>query len=151
MSEERYPDVIELKLKLCFSDAHKTIRNMKKKTTVEAEGMMSFGELENGLKTMDFTSLSYVKMEECTANFKVKSMRDGNVYMTQIPRRPRNHSLFRDDNASLSLGKNGRFYFVFTLPEEMIDDLPAELIRQASAIAQKVKIDLKMSVKRIKK
>jgi len=23
MSEERYPDVIELKLKLCFSDAHK--------------------------------------------------------------------------------------------------------------------------------
>jgi len=29
MSEERYPDVIELKLKLCFSDAHKTIRKMK--------------------------------------------------------------------------------------------------------------------------
>ena len=23
MSEEKYPDVIELKLKLCFSDAHK--------------------------------------------------------------------------------------------------------------------------------
>jgi hypothetical protein len=23
MSEERYPDIIELKLKLCFSDAHK--------------------------------------------------------------------------------------------------------------------------------
>ena len=130
----------------------KTIRKMKKnKKTIEAEGLMTFGELENGLKTMDFTSLSDVKMEECTANFKVRAMRDGNVYMTQVPRHPRIHALFRDDNASLSLGRNGRYYFVFTLPEEMIDDLPTELVRQAGAIANKVKTDLKLSVKRIKK
>ena len=129
----------------------KTIRIMKKKTKIEAEGMMTFGELENGLKTMDFTSLSEVNMTECTSKFKVKAMRDGNVYMTQIPQRPRNHALFRDDNASLSLGKNGRYYFVFTLPEEMIGDLPAELVRQASAIAKKVINDRKLSVKRIKK
>lgn len=130
----------------------KTIRKMKKnKKSIEAEGLMTFGELENGLKTMDFTSLSDVKMEECTVNFKVRAMRDGNVYMTQVPRRPRNRALFRDDNASLSLGRNGRFYFVFTLPEEMIDDLPTELVRQAGAIANKVRTDLKLSVKRIKK
>jgi hypothetical protein len=130
----------------------KTIRKMKKnKKSIEAEGLMTFGELENGLKTMDFTSLSDVKMEECTASFKVRAMRDGNVYMTQVPRRPRNRALFRDDNASLSLGRNGRFYFVFTLPEEMIDDLPTELVRQAGAIANKVRTDLKLSVKRIKK
>ena len=37
MSEERYPDVIELKLKLCFSDAHKTIRKMIKKIEISEE------------------------------------------------------------------------------------------------------------------
>ena len=128
----------------------KTINN-KVLESVTVDGMMTFGELENGLKTMDFTSLSDVKMEECTANYKVRAMRDGNVYMTQVPSRPRNRALFRDDNASLSLGRNGRYYFVFTLPEEMIDDLPTELVRQAGAIANKVRTDLKLSVKRIKK
>ena len=57
----------------------------KKKQTIEAEGLMTFGELENGLKTMDFTSLSDVKMEECTANFKVRAMREGKaIYEKEI-------------------------------------------------------------------
>ena len=123
----------------------------KNNKTIEAEGLMAFGELENGLKTMDFTCMSDVKLTESTANFKVRAMRDGNVYMTEVPRRLRNHAIFRDDNASLSLGRNGRFYFVFTLLEELIDELPTELVRQASAIAQKVKNDRKLSVRRIKK
>jgi len=109
---------------------------------VEAEGLMTFGELENGLQTMDFTCLSDVEMTECVAKFKVHAMRDGNVYMTQIPRRPHNHAIFRDDNASLSLGRNGRFYFVFTLPQELVDELPEQLVRQAYAIARKVEEDL---------
>jgi len=50
----------------------------------------------------------------------------------------RNEAIFRDDNSSLSLGKNGRYYFVFTLKEELIGDLPAQLVRQASEIAGKV-------------
>ncbi len=44
----------------------------------------------------------------------------------------------RDDNSSLSLGQNGRYYFTFSLPEELIDELPEELLRQAAAIAKKV-------------
>ena len=106
--------------------------------TIDAEGLMTFGELENGLKTMDFTCLLDMQLEATTANFKVQQMRDGNVYMTELPKRVRNNAIFRDDNASLSLGQNGRYYFVFTLPEERIDELAKELVRQASVIAQKV-------------
>ena len=65
-------------------------------------------------------------------------MRDGNVYMTEVPKFKRNKPIFRDDNSSLSLGKDDRYYFCFTLPKQLIDELPAELVRQASAIANKV-------------
>lgn len=109
---------------------------------IEAEGMMTYGELKNGLKTFDFQCLETVEMEEYCANFKVKRMRDGNVYMTEIPKRERNTPIFRDDNSSFSLGKDKRFYFCFSLPYDLIDELPAELVRQASAIAQKVIRDL---------
>ena len=45
MSEERYPDVIELKLKLCFSDAHKRFKTMIKKIEISEETLKS---LKNG-------------------------------------------------------------------------------------------------------
>ena len=65
-------------------------------------------------------------------------MRDGNVYVSELPKRIRNKAIFRDDNCSLSLGRNGKYYFVFSLDEERIGELPEELVRQASTIAQKV-------------
>ena len=39
MSEERYPDIIELKLKLCFSDAHKRFKTMIKKIEISEEAL----------------------------------------------------------------------------------------------------------------
>lgn len=105
---------------------------------IEAEGVMTYGQLENGMHIFDFQCLEAAEMLEVCANFKVKRMRDGNIYMTEIPKRERNTPIFRDDNSSLSLGKDGKYYFFFALPEQLIDDLPAELVRQASAIAQKV-------------
>ena len=48
------------------------------------------------------------------------------------------HTLFRDDNSTLSKGKNGRYYFVFSLKEKRLEELPEELVRQASEIAKKV-------------
>ena len=117
-----------------------TTKNNQKKELkpIEAEGVMTYGELMNGLKTLDFQCLEAVETEEYCAHFKVRRMRDGNVYMTEVPKRERKKPLFRDDNSSLSLGKDGRFYFCFSLPQDLIDELPAELVRQASAIAQKV-------------
>ena len=99
---------------------------------------MTFGMLENGLRTADFNCCEDVEMEAFIANFKVQGMRDGNVYMTELPKRVRNKPLFRDDNSSLSLGRDGRYYFYFSLPEEMVEQLPEQLVRQAGAIAQKV-------------
>ena len=105
---------------------------------IEAEGVMTYGQLENGMHIFDFQCLEAMEMVEVCANFKVKRMRDGNVYMTEVPKRERNTPIFRDDNSSLSLGKDGKYYFFFAMPEQLVDNLPAELVRQASAIAQKV-------------
>ena len=105
---------------------------------IEAEGVMTYGQLENGMHIFDFQCLEAVEMVEVCANFKVRQMRDGNVYMTEVPKRERNTPIFRDDNSSLSLGKDGKYYFFFALPEQLVDNLPAELVRQASAIANKV-------------
>ena len=39
MSKEKYPDIIELKLKLCFSDAHKRFKTMIKKIEISEEAL----------------------------------------------------------------------------------------------------------------
>ena len=100
-------------------------------------GMMTFGECENGLRFADFECCEDVEMEPFVGNCKVQIMRDGNVYITERPKRTRNQALFCDDNCSLSLGQNGKFYFVFSLPAEQLDELPEQLVRQASVIAGK--------------
>ena len=45
---------------------------------------------------------------------------------------------FREDNSSLTLGHDGHYYFVFTLPEKKLSQLPDRLVHQALSIAQKV-------------
>ncbi len=83
-------------------------------------------------------------MEAFTADCRVQAMRDGNVYITERPRRKKGTPLFREDNSTLTLGRDRRYYFVFTLPEDQLDLLPDRLVHQALAIAQKVdKIPLK--------
>ena len=108
------------------------------KRMVTLDGMMTFGQLENGLRIADFECCEDVQMEAYIAKCKVQRMRDGNVYITELPKRIRNKPMFRDDCCSLTLGHDGRFYFVFSMPEELVDELPQELVRQAGAIAQKV-------------
>ncbi len=105
---------------------------------VTLDGMMTFGQLENGLRIADFECCEDVQMEAYIAKCKVQRMRDGNVYITELPKRIRNKPMFRDDCCSLTLGHDGRFYFVLSMPEELVDELPQELVRQAGAIAQKV-------------
>ena len=102
------------------------------------DGLMSFGKLENGLRTADFVCCEDVEMEAFVAHCKVQGMRDGNVYMTEQPKRIRNKAIFRDDNASLSQGQDKRWYFYFSLDEDQLEQLPEKLVRHASAIAQKV-------------
>ena len=75
---------------------------------------MTFIKWANGQHTADF---------ECCDKVKI---------------RIRGKAMFRDDNSTLTLGRDGRYYFVFTMPKDMVHKLPMLLVRQASAIAQKV-------------
>lgn len=110
----------------------------RQKRQVMVDGMMAFDVLENGLRTADFQATEDVEMEAFSALFKVQGMRDGNVYMTEQPKRIRNKAIFREDNSSLSLGQNHHYYFVFTLDENMVEELPLRLVNQAKAIARKM-------------
>ena len=105
---------------------------------VTLDGLMTFGLLETGLHTLDFECIEDVEMEPFAGDFHVQGMRDGNVYMQQKPKRARNQAIFREDNSSLSHGRDGKWYFYFSLDDDLIDELPEQLVRQASAIAQKV-------------
>ena len=111
--------------------------NRTNESEMTLNGMMTFGKCENGLRFADFECCEEVEMEPFVGDCRVQVMRDGNVYITERPKRIRNRALLRDDNSSLSLGQNGRFYFVFSLPAAELDKLPAQLVRQASAIAGK--------------
>ena len=106
--------------------------------TTMMEGQMCLGVTDNGLKTLDFMCTEYVELEPFAARCRVQAMRDGNVYITELPKLKRNTPLFREDNSTLTLGRDRRYYFVFTLPEEQIDILPDRLVHQALSIAQKV-------------
>jgi hypothetical protein len=105
---------------------------------VTLDGLMTIGMLENGLKTADFACCEDVEMEAFSGDFKVQGMRDGNVYMTEKPKRIKNKPIFREDNSSLSHGKDKKYYFYFSLDEDQLEQLPEKLVRQASVIAQKV-------------
>ena len=102
------------------------------------EGMMAFGKLENGQRTLEFECCDDVAAEAFHGDFRVQGMRDGNVYMTEKPKRHKNKPLFREDNCSLSHGKDKKYYFYFSLDEDQLEQLPEKLVHQASAIAQKV-------------
>ena len=102
------------------------------------DGLMTIGMLENGLHMADFMCCEDIELDAFSGTFKVQVMRDGNVYLTEKPKRVRNKAVFRDDNASLSQGQDKRWYFYFSLDENQLEQLPEKLVRQASAIAQKV-------------
>lgn len=114
------------------------IQNKTIQRQVTVDGMMVFGQTEDGLKTADFECCEDVEMQAFTAKCKVQIMRDGNVYITELPKRVRNQAIFREDNSSLSHGQDGRYYFYFSIDESRVGELPEQLVRQASAIANKV-------------
>ena len=112
-------------------------QNKKNEKEITLDGLMTIGRVENMIHA-EFMCCEDVRMDAAVTNCKVQLMRDGNMYISELPKRVKNKPMFRDDNCSLSLGRDGRYYFVFSLPEQLVDELPKQLVRQASAIAQKV-------------
>ena len=105
---------------------------------VMVEGLMVLGKLTTELRTLDFECCEDMEMEPFEGIFKVQGMRDGNLYMTEKPKRKRNQPLFREDNSSLSHGHDDYWYFVFRIENSRIGELPGLLIKQASVIANKL-------------
>ena len=115
---------------------------MKKKTTkrqVTLDGMMTIGMLENSLRPADFECCEDVEVEAFIGRFKVQCMHDGNVYLEELPKRQKNSPLFRLEHSSLTLGRDGWFYFGLRLPESELMALPRILRREATQAAERVK------------
>ena len=110
----------------------------KKQHQVTLDGLMTIETLDTGLHALQFDCCDDFEGEPFKGRFRVQCMRDGNIYMNQYAKRIPNHAMFRDDNASLTLGRNKRYYFVFTMPEELAEQMPEQLVRQATLIAQKM-------------
>ena len=117
-----------------------TLKKMNKKENRQKtlNGMMTFGKTDDGEQLLDFTATEYVEMTPFVATCKVQAMRDGNVYITEKPKRVRNNPIFREDNCTFSLGHDNRYYFVFTMEKGQVKQLPEALVHQTLAIAQKV-------------
>ena len=78
-------------------------------------------------------------MEAFLGKCKVQILRDGHIIIHELPKRDKNKAIFRDDNSSFTLGRDGKYYFVFTMPEQLVNEIPYQLQRQAAVIAGKVK------------
>jgi len=115
----------------------KIINLDSKKREITLDGFITIGKLEDGRTIGEFLNCEDARIKPFSGNFRVQGSSRGNIYMVEKPKRVKNTPIFRDDNSSLSKGKNGRYYFVFSLEEERIEELPEELVRQAVAIAEK--------------
>ena len=115
-------------------------KNSYKKThkNVDYEAIVSLEELKNGLRIANIVSCEDVEVEGFIGRCKVQLLHDGHIQIVQLPKRLRNKPIFRDDNCTFTLGKDGRYYFVFTMPEQLIFEIPGQLRRQAGAIAAKI-------------
>ena len=102
------------------------------------DGFVTIQKTEDGLHNIDFQCCEDVQMEPVKGDFRVQMMRDGNIYMDQKPKRKRNKPIFRQDHSSLSLGKNGIYYFTFRLPKEEVFKLAGTLVREADEVAKKI-------------
>ena len=114
----------------------------KLKKSVTLDGLMTLGQLDDGRHTADFACCEDVQLEQIKGTFSVQIQRDGNVYMTENKKRIRNSPIFREDNSSFSHGRNKRYYYVFSIEDDRIDEMADELTRQANVIAQKITREL---------
>ena len=118
------------------------VKKNKIKKSVTLDGLITLGQLDDGRHTADFACCEDVELQQVSGMFRVQVQRDGNVYMTENKKRIRNTPIFREDNSSFSHGRDKRYYFVFSMTDDRIDELAEELIRQANVIAQKVSMEL---------
>lgn len=112
-------------------------KDNNEKTTM-LDGIMTFGKNDNGRNMLDFMCTESVEIIPFIANCTVQAMHNGDVYINERPKRIHNSPLFREDNCSLTLGRDGKYHFIFTMDKKQVKRLPEALVHQSLAIAQKV-------------
>ena len=108
----------------------------EKPLTIEA--FVTIQKTEDGLHTADFQCCEDVQMEPFACNFRVQGMRDGNIYMNQIPKRIRNKPKFREDHSSLSITSHRKIYLVFCESVDEINEAPKNMVREVQRLAKKL-------------
>ena len=116
----------------------KSVKKQNVEKTTMLDGVMTFGKTNYGQNMLDFMCTECAEIAPFVADCKVQGMRDGNVYITEKPKRVRNTPIFREDNSTFSLGRDDKYYFVFTMEKRQVKQLPEALVHQALSIAQKV-------------
>ena len=117
----------------------KSVKKQNVEKTTMLDGVMTFGKTSNGQNMLDFMCTEFAEIAPFVADCKVQVMHDGNVYINEKPKRVRNTPIFREDNSTFSLGRDERYYFVFSMEKRQVKQLPEALVHQALSIAQKVK------------
>ncbi len=103
-------------------------------------GVMTYGYDEKGREIADFQNCDPgVMLEPFTAQCKVQRVRDGNLYVTRLPKRIRNRPMFRQDHSSVSKSRNRKYYFVMIMDEADVQEMPDTLIREAREAAGKLR------------
>lgn len=103
-------------------------------------GVMTYGYDDKGRAIADFQNCETgVMVEPFTAQCKVQRCRDGNLYVTRLPKRIRNRPLFRQDHSSVSKGRDSKYYFVMVMDEADAQQMPDALIQEAREAATKLR------------
>lgn len=102
------------------------------------EGFVTIQKKDDGLHTGDFQCCEDVQMEPFKGDFRVQGMRDGNIYMDQIPKRIRNKPKFREDHSSLSITSHRQIYVVFCESVDEINEAPKNMVREVQRLAKKL-------------
>lgn len=113
-----------------------SILRKKTKREISAEGLMTYGELDNGLHMADFMCCDDQEVTPFRGTCRVQMMHDGNMYITELPKRVKNKPLMRQTHSSFSLGKDKRYYFIFSLSADDLHLLPVLLIKEAKAVVK---------------
>ena len=116
----------------------KTNNKKKSQREVTLDGMLTIGKSNNNLYQADFQCCEDVKVESFIGRFKVQGMHNGDVYMQELPKRVKNKPLFRLDNSSFSLGRDGWYYYLFRLPESELKALPELLMKDVREAVAKI-------------
>ena len=72
----------------------KSVKKENVEKTTMMEGVMTFGKTGNGQHMLDFMCTEYVEITPFIADCKVQAMHDGNVYITERPKRIHNTPLY---------------------------------------------------------